>query len=299
MNGASYLSSKSPDNPKFLGLQDDILVLASLGIILAPPVIRDLKHPNFSTRVKRENAMPQEDESLELKLDRLSKSNEDLYQFAYLAAHELQAPLNAVEGFLSLLKSDYSSELDEEAVILIREALSGSKRMGKIINGLLSLCRVDSQDIKFESTDSRTALDGAIKNLKPMIKESKAKIEIGNLPTLAANHTLLMLLFQNLINNAMKFCERQPHIEIVAQKEGPDWLFSVKDNGVGFDAKHINKLFQRFQRLHTAAQFPGSGLGLALCKTIVDRHKGKIWAESTSDKGSMFCFTIPELPVKS
>lgn len=240
--------------------------------------------------------MTQKDESLELKLDRLSKSNEDLYQFAYLAAHELQAPLNAIEGFLTLLESDYGNEMDDDAASLVAEALSGSKRMGKIINGLLSLCRVESQDIKFELTDTRTALNGAIKNLKPIIKEKKAKIEIGNLPTLAANHTLLMLLFQNLINNAIKFCERQPHIEIAAKQEGSDWLFSVKDNGVGFDAKHINKLFFRFQRLHSSAQFPGSGLGLALCKRIVDRHEGKLWADSTSDQGSVFCFTIPATP---
>lgn len=242
--------------------------------------------------LKRDKAMTRAEEQLNKHIERLTRSNDDLYQFAYLAAHELQAPLVTIDGFLSLLQSKYASQLPEEANFWVEETLGAAGRMRSMIHALLTLSRVDSQDVEFEPIDSRAALEDALKNLQPVIKDKNARIEIGNLPELKANPTLLMLLFQNLISNALKFSEA-PLIEITAKKEDSGWLFSVSDNGVGFDMRYVDQLFNRFKRLHAQAQYPGTGLGLALCKRIVERHGGSIWAQSRPDIGTTIFFTIP------
>ena len=228
-------------------------------------------------------------------IDRLLKSNDDLYQFAYLAAHELQAPLGTIEGYLSLLKSEYGQNLSSDALSFLDESLSGAERMRSLIHALLKLSRVESQDLSYEMTDSRIALVNALKNLKSTIDEKNANIEFGILPTLKANEDLLMIVFQNLIGNAMKFSERTPNIKVDAIKISNGWQFSIEDNGIGFDMKHVNSLFHRFQRLHSQENYKGTGLGLALCKRIIDRHKGEIWVESVKGKGTVFYFTIPDI----
>lgn len=236
--------------------------------------------------------MTQSEERLDKQIERLTRSNDDLYQFAYLAAHELQAPLVTVDGFLSLLQDKYGCQLPVEANVWIDETLSAAGRMRTVIHALLTLSRVDSQDLAFEPTDCRVALEDAIKNLKPIIKERNACIEVGELPELKAEPTLLMLLFQNLISNALKFSEC-PVIKITATEHESGWLFSVADNGVGFDMKYADELFNRFKRLHARAQYPGTGLGLALCKRIIERHGGAIWAHSEPDIGTTIFFTVP------
>lgn len=236
--------------------------------------------------------MTRAEEGLNKQVERLTRSNDDLYQFAYLAAHELQAPLVTIDGFLSLIENKYGNQLPDEAASWLQESMAASTRMRSVIHALLTLSRVDSQDVEYELTDSRAALEDALKNLLSVIKEKDAQIEIGPLPELKANPTLLMLLFQNLVSNALKFSDA-PRIEIAAQQEQSAWLFSVSDNGVGFDMKYVDQLFNRFKRLHAQAQYPGTGLGLALCKRIIQRHGGEIWAESKPDIGTTVSFTIP------
>ncbi|MBX9721356.1 MAG: hypothetical protein K2X81_08180 [Candidatus Obscuribacterales bacterium] len=242
--------------------------------------------------------MTETEQGLNQQIDRLTQSNDDLYQFAYLAAHELQAPLRAMEGFLQLLRDRYGAQLPDDASALLQEAFNGSERMRSLIQALLTLSRVESQDVQFEPVEARLALDDALKNLKPAIEEKNAQINIGPLPAVAASRPLLMLLFQNLIANALKFSER-PVIDISATASEDGWLFSISDNGVGFDMKYVDKLFIRFQRLHAPAHYAGTGLGLALCKRIIDRHGGKIWAQSILGKGSNFHFTLPAAPEHS
>lgn len=236
--------------------------------------------------------MTKAEQRLNRRIDRLTQSNDDLYQFAYLAAHELQAPLRAMEGFLLLLHDRYGAQLPDDASALLQEAFNASERMRSLIQALLTLSRVESQDVQFEPIETRLALDDALKNLKPAIEEKNAQINVGPLPAVPASHPLLMLLFQNLIANALKFSER-PVIDISAAPSNDGWLFSISDNGVGFDMKYADKLFRRFQRLHASVHYPGTGLGLALCKRIIDRHGGKIWAESILERGSNFHFTLP------
>lgn len=242
--------------------------------------------------------MTQAEERLNKRIERLTRSNDDLYQFAYLAAHELQAPLVTIDGFLSLFESKYGADLPDEGKLWLNETLAAAGRMRSVIHALLTLSRVDSQDIEFESIDSRSVLEDALKNLQPIIKEKNARIEIGQLPELKANPTLLMLLFQNLLSNALKFSEA-PTIKILAKQEQSAWLFSVSDNGVGFDMKYVDQLFNRFKRLHAQAQYPGSGLGLALCKRIIERHGGEVWAQSKPDSGTTIFFTIPFMTTSS
>lgn len=239
--------------------------------------------------------MTENEQRLNSQIDRLSKSNDDLYQFAYLAAHELQAPLRAMEGFLILLRDQYSENLPDDAHALLQEAFNGSERMRSLIQALLTLSRVESQEVQYDLLDISLAVDDALQNLKPVIAEKNARIILDKLPTVPAHRPLLMLLIQNLISNSLKFSE-QPEIKISAVQKQNEWLFSVSDNGVGFDMKYVDKLFHRFERLHASVHYPGNGLGLALCKRIVDRHGGQIWAESVLEKGSTFYFTLPDTP---
>lgn len=240
--------------------------------------------------------MTENEQRLNTQIDRLTRSNDDLYQFAYLAAHELQAPLRAMEGFLILLQDQYGEQLPSDAHALLQEAFNGSERMRSLIQALLTLSKVESQEIQYDLLNISLAVDDALQNLKPIIKEKNAQIVLADLPIASANRPLLMLLFQNLISNALKFSD-QPEIKISAVQNQNEWIFSVSDNGVGFDMKYIGKLFQRFERLHASVLYPGTGLGLALCKRIIDRHGGKIWAESIPEKGSTFYFTLPAAPV--
>ncbi len=236
--------------------------------------------------------MSHAEQGLNEHIERLTRSNDDLYQFACLAAHELQAPLVTIDGFVSLLQSNYGPQMPDEANLWLDETARAAGRMRTVVRALLTFSRVDSQDLAFEPIDCRAALDNALRNLQPVIKERNARIEVEELPQLNAEPTLLMLLFQNLVSNALKFSQ-SPVINIAAVEHQSGWLFSVEDNGVGFDMKYVDQLFNRFKRLHASAQYPGTGLGLALCKRIVERHGGTIWAQSEPDVGTTIFFTIP------
>jgi light-regulated signal transduction histidine kinase (bacteriophytochrome) len=236
--------------------------------------------------------MNQEDR-LNEQIDRLTTSNDDLTQFAYLAAHDLQEPLRSIAGFLTLIQDRHGAELSPEAGDLLAQAADAAERMRRLIQALLSLSRVESQEVVFDMVDSQFCVNDALRNLKTEIERKHAEVRFSELPMVRGNQTLLSMVFQNLIGNSLKFCETRPEIEILASREGNEWIFSVKDNGVGFDAKYIDRLFHRFQRLHAKTLFPGTGLGLALCKRIIDRHSGRIWAQSNGNEGATFCIALP------
>jgi PAS domain S-box-containing protein len=225
----------------------------------------------------------------------LDRSNRDLEQFAYVASHDLQEPLRMVASFTQLLAQRYEGQLDEKAQTYIHYAVDGATRMQRLINDLLTYSRVSTQGRLFEPTDSHSVLGEALLNLSTAIEVSGAIVTNDDLPTVHADPTQLLQVFQNLIANAIKFRGKDsPHVHVSAREEGGEWLFSVKDNGIGIDAHHSDRLFVIFQRLHTRQEYPGTGIGLALCKRIVERHGGRIWFESEPGVGSTFCFALPK-----
>jgi light-regulated signal transduction histidine kinase (bacteriophytochrome) len=225
----------------------------------------------------------------------LQRSNKELEQFAYVASHDLQEPLRMVASYTQLLAERYENQLDDKAKKFIRYAVDGAVRMQMLINDLLTFSRVGTRGKPPEQVDAHTVLGEAINNLKMNIDDTKAIITNDELPEVRADVSQLVLLFQNLIGNSMKFHGTEtPRIHISAMDEGHEWLFSVKDNGIGIDPQYADKVFIIFQRLHTKEEYPGSGIGLAICKKIVERHGGRIWFESESGKGATFFFTIPK-----
>lgn len=225
----------------------------------------------------------------------LERSNRELEQFAYVASHDLQEPLRMVSSYTQLLADRYENHLDEKAKKFINYAVDGAIRMQQLIHDLLLFSRVTTRGAVFESADSHAALGMAIANLGEAIRESGALVTSDDLPQVIADQTQLVQVFQNLISNAMKFRGReQPRIHVTAKEEDRHWLFSVKDNGIGIDSRYKDKVFVIFQRLHTREEYPGTGIGLALCQRIIERHGGKIWFDSRPGQGSTFYFTFPK-----
>ncbi len=236
----------------------------------------------------------QAEEELKKLSDELARSNADLQQFAYTASHDLQEPIMVVAGFVNLLAKRYKGKLDEKADEFIEHAIDGTKRMQVLIKDLLDYSRVGSTGKSFTPTDCLSALDKAVFNLQIAIKESGAVITHDDLPTVMADSSQLIRLFQNLISNAIKFRGKEaPRIHISAKQKEDEWIFSFKDNGIGIDPKFSDQIFVMFQRLHTKKEYPGTGIGLATCKKIIERHGGRIWVESEPGKGSTFFFSIP------
>jgi signal transduction histidine kinase len=232
--------------------------------------------------------------TLNRQADELKRSNGDLEQFAYIASHDLQEPLRMVSGFTGLLKRRYSGKLDADADEYIEFAIGGANRMQALINDLLSYSRVGREEIAGKPVDTQIVLDQALANLQSAIEEKSALVSSGALPTVWANHGMLVRLFQNLIGNALKFCKAaRPIVRIQAEARGGDWLFSVADNGIGIEAQYKDRIFMIFQRLHKQSEYPGTGIGLAVCKRIVERNGGRMWLESEPGKGTTFFFTLP------
>lgn len=226
---------------------------------------------------------------------KLTSSNTDLQQFAYVASHDLQEPLRAVAGFLTLIAKRHKGNLDPETEGWINHAVEGAQRMRALINDLLLYARVESRGKELEPTDCNKALEQAKKDLSVVLEETGAEIHATRLPTLVGDEGQLSQLFQNLVGNAIKFkqSDTTPKVDIEVRQENAEWIFSVKDNGIGFDQTHADRIFVIFQRLQGREEYQGTGIGLALCKKIVERHGGRIWAESSKGKGSTFFFTIP------
>lgn len=249
------------------------------------------------TQIQQQNQTLNEfNKSLEQKVaDRtleLKRSNEDLEQFAYVASHDLQEPLRTVTSYVQLLARRYKDKLDPDANDFINFAVDGSARMRTLIQSLLEYSRVNSKR-PFEDINMNNLLNTLLMNLGESIKENNAIIKSDPLPDIFGDPILINQLFQNLLTNAIKFKrDGNPEIKISGKKINNEYLFSVKDNGIGIPKEYANKIFIIFQRLHEAEKFPGTGIGLAICKKIVERHGGKIWFESEPGQGTTFFFTI-------
>ncbi|MEH2275894.1 MAG: GAF domain-containing protein [Nostoc sp.] len=243
----------------------------------------------------------------------LTRSNADLEQFAYVASHDLQEPLRMVTSYLQLLEQRYKNKLDANADQFITYAVDGARRMQTLINDLLNYSRVSRRGQPFIPVDCNVVLERAIANLQLAITDTKAVVTHDPLPKVMADATQLTQVFQNLIANAIKFCQnQQPQIHIGVEKrdanpDGEDlnsipsadeWLFWVRDNAIGFESQYAERIFIIFQRLQARDKYPGTGIGLAICKKIIERHSGRIWVESKPGQGSTFYFTIPDRDIK-
>jgi two-component system NtrC family sensor kinase len=239
----------------------------------------------------------EERKRMELKIKNYSRvlelSNKELESFAYIASHDLQEPLRAVSGFLELVEKQYKNKLDDKGKDFIHRALSGAKRMQEMINDLLTYSRITTSGQSFELYSLEKILDRVLTNMSPTIERKNAVVTRDPLPELTCDESQIHRLLQNLISNAIKFCDQpQPLIHISAEEQKNHWLLSVKDNGIGIDPSYHETIFKIFQRLHSKGEYPGTGIGLAICQKIVERHEGKIWVESKPGKGSTFFFTL-------
>jgi signal transduction histidine kinase len=233
-------------------------------------------------------------ESLAQKVEELASSNRDLEQFAYVASHDLQEPLRMVSAYTQLLADRYRGKLDDQADKYINYAVDGAARMQSLIHDLLALSRVGRQETELESTNCNKVVEQVLEDLQAAIVESGAVINCEHLPWLKANGSQLKQVFQNLIGNALKFHgAATPAIHISAQRQGANWLFSVADNGIGISPEHAENIFIIFNRLHTRTEYPGNGIGLSICKKIIERHGGRIEALPREGGGSVFRFTLP------
>jgi light-regulated signal transduction histidine kinase (bacteriophytochrome) len=232
-------------------------------------------------------------ESLEGKARELARSNEELQQFAYVASHDLQEPLRMISSYTQLIERRYGERLDGDAKDFMRFIVDGAARMKQLIEDLLEYSRVGTRGSEFAAVDGGEALDEAMANLRGAQEASAAVVTRSELPTVYADRGQLVQLFQNLLGNAMKFRgESPPRIHVAGETGSDAWLFTVKDNGVGLDTQYAERIFMMFQRLHAKTEYPGTGIGLAICKKIAERHGGSIWVESEPGKGSTFGFTL-------
>ena len=266
--------------------QRNVPVIEDGKIIALEGIARDI-----SERKQAELAIAQHAKELE-------RSNAELEQFAYVASHDLQEPLRMISSYLQLLERRYKGQLDQDADDFIHFAVDGAARMQRLITDLLVYSRVGTRGKELLPISSEDALQAALQNLSVSIQDARAEITHDVMPIVRADESQLLLLFQNLIGNAIKFhMEGNPKVHIGVKKiSGPGgeamWQFSVKDNGIGIEPEYFERVFVIFQRLHTHEDFPGTGMGLAICKKIVERHGGRIWLELKPEKGSTFFFTL-------
>jgi len=279
-----------------------VLVSGSLGELTAVECIKQgaadyvlkdhlARLPESVRRALRERKLRSEHRQFQ---EELARSNRDLEQFAYVASHDLQEPLRMVATYTQLLAERYAGKLDENADKYIHYAVDGALRMQTLVQDLLAFSRVGRQGTDFRVVDCSALLHVVKQNLKTAIEENGAQIECGPLPLVVADSSQLGQVFQNLIGNAIKFRGAAPPvIRITAEKKDREWMVAVSDNGIGIAPEHAEIIFVIFKRLHTRSEYPGSGIGLAICQKIVERHGGRIWVESKPGEGSTFKFTLP------
>ncbi|MBN1800993.1 MAG: GHKL domain-containing protein, partial [Candidatus Lokiarchaeota archaeon] len=227
-------------------------------------------------------------------LSQLEKSNADLEEFAYIASHDLQEPLRAIISFSQLLESDYKDVIDEVGKEYLDFIVEGGNRMKLLITELLEYSRITTRKRPLSACNTESVLEESMLNLKESIRESKAVITHDRLPEIVVDKSQILRVFQNLIGNAIKFrSDKDPRIHVSAQKNFEEVVFSIKDNGIGIDSKYYDRIFKIFQRLHTKSEYEGSGVGLAICKKIIQGYGGNIWVESKLGEGSTFYFSLP------
>ena len=251
---------------------------------------KSLKRMNFNLEAMvAERTAAVEERSLQL-----TRTNEELEQFVYASSHDLQEPLRTMTSFLQLIERRNRDKLDEDSKRFLEFAVKSAEHMRGLINGLLEYSRVSVKEKKFKNLDCNLVVSGVLEQLYATLQESGGKVECLPLPEVYGEPLLLGQLFQNLIGNALKFRnERPPQVEVGAEKREGEWLFWVKDNGIGIEPRFFQQIFRLFQRLHNREEYPGAGLGLAVCRKTVELHGGKIWCESELGKGSCFYFTLP------
>jgi len=272
----------------------DIKLMEAIGAIVGPVLDARLQ------RDRQERARKRAEQELAAKAEELARSNAELEDFAYVASHDLQEPLRMVGSYMGLLERRYKGTLDNDANEFIDFAIDGATRMQTLIEDLLAYSRVTIRGKAFEPVDSNGVVDEVLQNLEVTITEHNAVVTRDELPAVSADRTQLVQLVQNLVGNAIKFHgEEPPHVHVAARKPEKEWVFSVQDNGIGIDPKYQDRVFKVFKRLHTRDEYPGTGIGLAVCKRIVDRHGGRIWLESEPGKGTTFYFTLPEKRVSA
>ena len=237
----------------------------------------------------------QTEEKLRQATEELTRSNKELELFAYVASHDLQEPLRMIGSYVQLLARRYRGKLDEDADEFIGFAVEGASRMQRIINDLLAYSRLGTRSRPFVPVQLEDVWLQATANLQLTIEEREAVLTHDPLPAVSGDEPQFIQLFQNLVANAIKFCPAPttPRIHLACREQNGHWLFSLRDNGIGIDSQYFERIFQIFQRLHDRSQFPGTGLGLALCRKIVERHGGRIWVESEPGRGATFIFTVP------
>ena len=279
-----------------------VLVSGSLGERMAVECIKQgaadyvlkdhlTRLPESVRRALREKRLREENRRAQ---EELTRSNRDLEQFAYVASHDLQEPLRMVAIYTQLLAERYKGQLDANADKYIQYAMDGALRMQTLVQDLLTFSRVGRGGNHPKLTDCNEAVQAGLKNLQASILPSGAQVHCGPLPSVLGDSSLLAQVFQNLVGNAIKFRGPEPPlIRVTAERQGKEWVFSVADNGIGIAPEHAETIFVIFKRLHTCAEYPGSGIGLSICKKIIEQHGGRIWVEPQGGKGATFKFTLP------
>jgi light-regulated signal transduction histidine kinase (bacteriophytochrome) len=235
------------------------------------------------------------EDKVRLANEALAESNIELSQFADIASHDLQAPLRGVSSFARFLQQDYKGKLDQKADEYIDRIVNGCNRMQTMIRDLLEYSRIESRSRPFEETDLGEVFDDAVTILQADIQESGGRVTRGELPTVTADRSQLVQLFQNLISNGLKYHgDDPPLVQVTAEQRGTDWTVIVRDNGIGIKSDFREQVFDIFRRLHAEGMYPGTGIGLAICRRIVQRFGGRIWLESEEGKGTTFYFTLNE-----
>jgi PAS domain S-box-containing protein len=250
---------------------------------------------DITARKEAEAELKRAHDDLARKADELQRSNAELEQFAYVASHDLQEPLRMVSSYTQLLGKRYGDKLQGDAQEFMHYIVDGAARMKQLIEDLLAYSRVGTKGKEFKSVSVEVPLRKAITNLRAAIEESSAAVTWDPLPTVDADEMQLAQLFQNLMGNALKFRgQGVPRIHVSAEEHDGEWHITIADNGIGIEPQYFERIFMLFQRLHTMGEYPGTGIGLAICKKVVERHAGRIWVTSTPGEGSQFHFTLPK-----
>ncbi|MDA8083002.1 MAG: ATP-binding protein [Nitrospiraceae bacterium] len=252
-------------------------------------------HEEFNRRESLIRDLESTRDTLKQRSEQLIKSNADLEQFAYIAAHDLRSPLIVIEGYLRRLQKKYGGNLDADAGGMIGQIRESTLKMHLLIDDLLTYARMGTTNPVFEMVNFNAVFKSVLLSLTSDIEEARARVDADSLPTVPADRTQASQLFQNLIGNAIKFRGTEPsRVQIAAREEGDEWIFSVRDNGIGIESGDRESIFTMFQRGHTPKRYPGTGIGLAICKRITERHGGRIWVESEPGEGATFFVALPK-----
>ena len=277
-----------------LASQSGVTLLGVIGVVIS--VVMGLLHKSNAEAARAGDQLRQANEQLSQRTEELSRSNEELERFAHALSHDLRAPLQNINALTSLLLRRNDKALDAESKECAHLIVSGAQRMEEMIKGLLDYASATSVDQHHTiATDCNAVIERVLQDLRYVIEASGAVVTFSALPVVHAHEDRLVRVFSNIITNAIKYRgERPPEIQISGIDRGQEYLFSVKDNGIGINMRYADQIFEMFKRLHTAEEYEGTGIGLAVCKAVIDRHGGRIWVESEPCKGSTFFFTLPK-----